>query len=151
MSTRRTVVFSGNDSSTLIDDAKRIVRRRHKHSPHQIDDGDLRPVNFTSPETTAGGIRRIVCGANETRLFADVIDRFLLVEDVIAGGHDVDAVGKQLLAKCRRDGEAAGEVFGIHDREIDVVLFAQILNTLEHRHTPGLRDHISDHQHFHLV
>jgi hypothetical protein len=45
----------------------------------------------------------------------------------------------------RRDGKSTGEVLGVHDREIDLVLLTQILNPVEHSYAPRLRDDISNH------
>ena len=55
-----------------------------------------------------------------------------------------------MFTQRRRDGKAAGEVLGIHDGEIDLVLFAEILDAFKHGDAPRLRNYISDHEDFHI-
>jgi hypothetical protein len=50
-----------------------------------------------------------------------------------------------LFTQLRRDGKTTREVLRVHDGEVDLVLFAQILDALEHGYAPRLRDNISDH------
>src|SRR6185369_539918 len=133
----------------VIDNPKRIVRGWHEYTPHHIEHCDFRVLHFPDPVSTARRVGRIVCRTNEARLFADVFNRFFLIKDVIAGGHHVDAGRKQLFAQGGCDGKTASEIFGVHDGEIDVVLLAQVLDTLEHSNAPGLSNDISNHEDFH--
>ncbi len=92
-----------------------------------------------------GSVGWIVCGPDQTRLLADVIDGFFFIEYVIAGSHHIDAGGEELFAQRRGDGKTTREVLSIHNGEVDVVLFAQILNALQHSQAAWLRDHIANH------
>jgi hypothetical protein len=111
----------------------------------------VRSIYFTNPVTPAWGVGRIISRTNESRLFANVFNRFFLIEDVVTGSHHVDPGGKQLLAQLRRDGKSARKILCIHDREIDLVLLAQILDAFEHSYAPRLSDNISDDEDFHNV
>ena len=64
----------------------------------------------------AGGV---VGRPQQPRLGADVVERFFLVPDVIARGHDVDAQVEELVADLPRDAEAGGRVLAVGDDEID--------------------------------
>jgi hypothetical protein len=85
----------------------------------------------------------------QARLARDVGGGLALVEDVVAGGHHVDAGGEKLLGHRLRDRVAAREVLGVHHGEVHRVLLAHVPDALEHRHAAGARHHVSDHQDSH--
>jgi hypothetical protein len=151
MSTTRTDVFVEPREQRVGRGERAVVRGRHVDAPHQVDDGDARAAHLADPEPAAGRGRRVVRGAQQARLARDVVGGLALVEDVVAGGHHVDAGGEQLLGHRGRDGEAAREVLGVHHGEVNRVLLAQILYALKHRHPPGPRHHVSDHQNSHRL
>ena len=70
----------------------------------------------------AGRAGGVVGRPQQPRLGADVVERFLLVPDVIARRHHVDAPVEQLIADLARDAEAGGGVLGVGDDEIDAVV-----------------------------
>jgi hypothetical protein len=82
-------------------------------------------------------------------LFLDVFNHLVLIEDVIAGGHHVDARSEKEIGNRRRNRKSARHVLSIHHREIDRVLLFQILQTIDKRRTPGFADHIADEKQFH--
>ena len=123
----------------------------HKDSTQQIKDGDGRAFYFTDPNSLPGRVRRIVGRAHQPRLLLDVIDDFVLIKNVIAGGHHVDALREQMIGQRRGDRKAAGDVLGIHDREIDGVLLFQILQTVEHSRAARLAHDIANHQNLHGI
>ena len=67
----------------------------------------------------AGGVVR---RPEQPRLGGDVVERFLLVPDVIARRHHVDAPFEQRVADVARDAEPGGRVLRVRNREIDVVV-----------------------------
>ena len=102
------------------DDGERIVDVQHEDAPHDVDDADRSPVRgareIAAVARRAGGV---VGRAQQARLGADVIERFLLVPDVIARRHHVDAPVEQLIADLARDAEAGRRVLGVGDDEVD--------------------------------
>ncbi|HYJ45039.1 MAG TPA: hypothetical protein VEV81_00395 [Pyrinomonadaceae bacterium] len=70
---------------------------------------------------------------------------------MVAGGHHVNPGVEELVGQGGRDGKTARDVFGVHHGQVNRVLLAQILDTLEHGDAPGPRDDISDHQDFHKL
>ena len=73
----------------------------------------------------AGHAGRIVGGAEQPRLGADVVERFFLVPDVIAGRHHVDAPVEELIADLAGDAEAGRRVLGVGDDEVDLMVIDQ--------------------------
>ena len=88
-------------------------------------------------------------GPQQPGLDADVADRFLLVPDVIAGRHHVDAVREQVVADLARDAEAAGGVLGVDDHEVDAVPAHNRVEPGAHQIAPGAPDDIADKQDVH--
>ena len=94
---------------------------------------NTRPITLMTPTdravarareiaAVAGHAGGIVGRPQQPRLGADVVERFLLVPDVIARRHHVDAPVEQLVADLARDAEAGGRVLGVGDDEIDAVV-----------------------------
>ena len=92
-----------------------------------------RPITLMTPTDSAvararqiaavaGRAGGVVGRPQQPRLGADVVERFLLVPDVIAGRHHVDAPVEQLVADLARDAEAGGGVLGVGDDEVDAVV-----------------------------
>ena len=113
---------------------KRIVEGRHEDASHEVDDANrlagARPAEITAAARDAG---REVRRAQQLRLPRDVVEDFLLVPDVIAGGHDVDAVPEDGIGNVAGDAEARGRVLDVGDHEVDVAL-------LDERRDGPLRD-----------
>ena len=55
-----------------------------KNTAQQVHHRDADAFHFTNPNAIARRVRRIVCGTQQARLLFDVVDDFVLVEDVIA-------------------------------------------------------------------
>ena len=69
-------------------------------------------------------MRRLrVCASTGHR---HVVEDFLLVPDVVAGGDDVGAEVEELFGEGGRDAEAAGGVFTVDDEEVDGVGFDDV-------------------------
>src|SRR5206468_6701251 len=70
-------------------------------------------------QTGAGRPPRIVERPEETRLPGKVVENLLLVPDMVARGHAVDAAGEDLLAQIRRDAESVRGVLDVRHHEVD--------------------------------
>src|SRR5258705_3038300 len=82
----------------LINYTKWIVGGGHEHAPHDIEHRHLNTLNLSGPKPVTGSVGRIVCGADQSGLFADVVNGFLLIKNVITGGHHINSRREQLLA-----------------------------------------------------
>src|SRR6185503_12292599 len=89
---------------------------------------------------------RVVRGPEETRLGADVIERFLLVPDVIARGHHLDAPVEQLVPDLAGDPEPRRGVLRVGDDEIDAVVLDEAGEPLPHELAAGTADDVADEQ-----
>src|SRR5205823_8465019 len=88
---------------------------------------------------TAGGI---VGGPQQPRLRADVVERLLLVPDVIARRHHVDAPFENLVADLARDAEAGRRVLDIRDDDVDCVVFRYRRQAAPHQLAAGPPENI---------
>ena len=68
---------------------------------------------------------------------------------MIAGGDDVDAEGKKLVADLARDTKATSRVFTVGNDKIEVEPFFQFGQVGFHGISPRTPDHISEKQHSH--
>src|SRR3989442_10429816 len=68
---------------------------------------------------------------------------------MIAGSHDINPGREKQISDGWRDGKAAGDVLGIDDGEIDLMLLFQILQTIEQRRASGLTHDITDEKKLH--
>ena len=104
-------------------DGERVVDVEHEHAAHHVDDADRSAVaRAREIAAVAGRAGRVVGRPQQPRLGADVVERFLLVPDVIARRHHVDAPVEQLVADLAGDAEAGRGVLGVGDDEIDAVV-----------------------------
>src|SRR5207249_2802951 len=97
----------------------------------------------------AGHAGRIVRGAEQARLDADVVERLALVPDVIARRHDVDAPLEQLIADLPRDAESRGRVLGVRDDEIDLVMLHDRGQSVPHEIASGPPHDVADEEELH--
>ena len=87
---------------------------------------------------------RVVGRPQETRLGSDVVERLLLVPDVIARGHHVDAEVEDLLANLARDTETAGRVLRVGNDEVDLMALDEAGQALTQQITSRFADDIAD-------
>ena len=101
-------------------DRERIVDVRHEDAAHDVDHADG-PAVLGAREiaAVAGHAGGVVGRPQQARLGADVVERFLLVPDVIARRHHVDAPVEELVADFAGDAEAGRGVLGVGDDEVD--------------------------------
>src|SRR5439155_2014883 len=104
-------------------DGKGIVDRQHEDAAHDVDHAD-RVAGVASREVAAVPRRAggEVGGTKQARLGADVVERLLLVPDVVARGHHADAPVEELIADLARDAEARRRVLHVGDHQIDGVV-----------------------------
>ena len=69
---------------------------------------------------------------------AEIVDNLALVPDVVAGGEDVGAEVEEVFGDGRREPEAAGSVFRIHDDEVDLALRDDVGQCSRTTRPPGL-------------
>ena len=70
--------------------------------------------------------------------------RLALVEDVVAGGHDVGAGIEHLAQDFLGDAEAAGGVLAVDDDEIELVVGDQRRQPLDHGIAAGPPDDVAE-------
>ena len=134
-------------------DGERIVDGRHEDAAHDVDHAD-RPAVVASRATIAAVARRagrVVGRPQQPRLGADVVERFLLVPDVVARGHHVDAAVEQLVADLARDAEAGGRVLGVGDDEVDRVAVDEGRQPVLDQVAPGPADDVADEEQSRMV
>ena len=126
---------------------ERVVDVQHEHAPHDVDDADRTAVaGAREIAAVAGRAGGIVRRPQQPRLGADVVERFLLVPDMVARRHHVDAPLEQLIANLARDAEAGGRVLGVRDDEIDPVEVDDARQPVPDELAPGLADDVADEQ-----
>ena len=126
-------------------DAERIVDVEHEHPAHEADYADRSAVARTCEVTAiARHAGRVVGRPQETRLGSDVVERLLLVPDVIARGHHVDAEVEDLLANLARDTETAGRVLRVGNDEVDLMALDEAGQALTQQITSRFADDIAD-------
>ena len=117
-----------------------------KTRPIDVDDADAHAVararDVAAVARYAGGV---VGRPEQPRLDADVVDRFLLVPDVVARRHHVDAAVEQLLADLARDAESGRRILGIRDHADRSAWCATIAaNAAPHEFASGPADDVAD-------
>ena len=129
----------------LQDHRKRIVDGDHEHTAHDIDDAD-RYATGRSGHVTAipGNGGREVGRAQQPRLGANVVDRFLAIPDVVARCHDVEAAVEQLIANLACDAEAGRGILNVGDHEIDLVIVADRRQAAPNQLAAGAADDVAD-------
>ena len=90
-----------------------------------------------------------MAGRSRRDSVADVVERFLLVPDVIAGRHHVDAPVEQLVADLARDAEAGRRIFGVGDDEVDGVVVDEGAEALPDELAAGAPDDVADEEDAH--
>ena len=105
---------------------------------------DLAVARAREIAAVAGRAGGVVGRPQQPRLGADVVERFLLVPDVVARGHHVDAPVEQLVADLARDAEAGGGVLGVGDHEVDAVEVDDAGQAAPDQLAPGLADDVAD-------
>src|SRR5262249_50749396 len=112
----------------------------------QVDYCDGDAADFADPASFAGNAGGVIRGAEQSRLFIDVFEDLLLVEDVVAGSHYVDSGGEHVFGYSRRDRKTRGGVFDIRDHEIDFALRAQIMDPFFKRTPARSGNRVTGHQ-----
>ena len=101
---------------------ERVVERGHEDAAHQVQHADglagARASDEAAAARHAGGE---VGGPQQLRLPRDVVEHFLLVPDVVAGGHHVHAVAEDRIGHVAGDAKAGGGVLDVGDDEVDAV------------------------------
>ena len=104
--------------------AKRAIDGCHVGAPLQIDNRAVDSVSrLDDNDAGTRQLRRVIGWTQQARLAREVVINFALVPDMIAAGEHVDAEAEQIVGQLRRDAEAAGGVFAIGDREMNVFGF----------------------------
>src|SRR5262245_40450999 len=125
---------------------ERVVALAHEDPALQVDYGDGDAADFAHPPAFAGDAGRVIRRAQQSRLLVDVFEYLLLVEDVVAGSHHVNAGGEQVFSDSRRDREATSGVLDIRDHKIDLALRTHIMEPFFERPTTAASDCIAGHQ-----
>ena len=124
-----------------------VVDVEHEHATHHVDDAHgCAAACPREVAALAGRSGRVVRRPEETRLCADVIERFLLVPDVIARGHHLDAPVEQLIADLPGDPEPRRGVLRVGDDEIDAVVLDKAGEPLPHELAARTTDDVADEQ-----
>ena len=95
----------------------------------------------------AGGeVRR----SDQTRLELDVIERFPLVPDVVAGGHHVDTVVANGVTDLAGDAVATGSVLYVGHHQVEPVSVDQRRDPHARQTAPRFADDVTDEQNLHV-
>jgi len=123
-----------------------VVALAHEDAALQIDHGDGDAADFADPSAFARNARGVIRWSQQSRLFINVFEDFLLVEDVIAGGHHVDSGGEQVFGYSRRDRKTGGSVLDVRDHEINFALRAQVVEPFFEYTPTGSGYRVTGHQ-----
>ena len=131
----------------LLDHDERVVDVEHEHATHHVDDAHrCAAARAREVAAFAGRPGRVVRRPQQPRLGADVIERFLLVPDVIARRHHLDAPVEQLIADLAGDAEPRRGVLRVGDDEIDAVVLDEAGEPLPHELAARTADDVADEQ-----
>ena len=134
------------------DHGKRIVDVQHEHAAHHVDHADRHIVPGAGEVApVAGCAGRVISGAEQPRLGADVLERFLLVPDVIPGGHHVDAPIEQLVADLARDAEAGRGVLDVGNHQVGVMMLDDAAQAVTDEIAARPADDVADEQQAHAL
>jgi hypothetical protein len=97
----------------------------------------------------AGRAGRIIQRAQKAFFVGEQFHDFLLVPQMVAGGDDVHARGKNFPGGFGRDAGAAGGVFAVGDDEVERVLLAEFGNKFCNRAPARLSHDVADEKQFH--
>src|SRR5215467_9868220 len=119
-----------NFLENLVGHAKRVVIRRHKHAPLQIDHGIGHLALEPLIHARAWHIRRVIRGPQHatSRTVAvpfhhlEVIDDLALIPDVVSRRDHVDVELEKLLRQRGSDPETGGGVLSVRNDQIDAAL-----------------------------
>ena len=138
--------------------AEGVVAGGHEDAALEVEDGVLGAVaEGAFVDTEAGGSVGVVGGAEDAAA-ADVgvggdghvLEDFLLVPDVVAGGDDVGTEVEELFGEGGGDAEASGGVFAVDDEEIDGVGFEDVGEVLADDVAAGRTEDVADEENVHL-
>ena len=131
-------------------DGERIVERRHEDAAHDVDDADrLAGAGAADDAAAAGDAGGEVRGSQQSRFARDVLQDLLLVPDVIAGRHDVDAVAEDRVGDVAGHAESRGRILDVGDDEVDVALLDERGDGAPRDLTPGLAEDVANEKDVH--
>ena len=146
-STMMTRALARSASISRSDDRERIVERRHEDAAHHVDHADrLAGAGASEIAAAARHAGGEVGRAQQLRLPRDVVEDFLLVPDVIAGGHHVDAVAEDRVGDVAGDAESGGGVLDVGDDEVDGVPLDERGEAAPGDLAPRLAEDVADEQ-----
>jgi hypothetical protein len=129
---------------------KGIVEVGHKDAALDVDHRNRAASrDLEHSGATADGARWIIERPQETRFLVQQFHDFLLVPQMIAGSHDVDAGGKDLFGGPGSDAGAAGGVLAIGNDRVEVEASAQLWDQLLNRFAARLAHDIADKKNVH--
>src|SRR4029078_7826278 len=92
----------------------------------------------------SGSPLRKVLRSDELRLPRDVVKDLLLVPDMVARGHRVDAVAEDRVGEVAGDGEAGGRALDGDNDEVDPLALDQRGNGAARALAPGLTEDVAN-------
>ena len=117
--------------------AKRIVNRRHKGAPHDVEDPDGHAVRDERAVALTREAGRIVGRTQHAVARLQVRLEVALIENMISAGNEVDAGFEQLLGGLRRQTKTARDVFAVGDAGVNLMLIANQRDTALERVAAG--------------
>ena len=108
-------------------------------------------ARFRHVRAAARGPGGVVGGAQQPALGGDVVQRLLLVPDVVAGSHHVHAVLEKRIADVLGDAKAGGRVLRVGDHEVHAVVGDEPLEPLAQELTARPSDDVADEEQPHAT
>ena len=130
---------------SLVGLSERTVYRRHENAALEVEHHDF-AVHHPAP---AG--RAVVVGRPEQGQFVHVGEDVLLVPDMVAGSHHVNAGVQEVTGGFEGESEAAGGVFRVGGHQVDVELTAQLWQQARQGLPARFADYVADHQDSHSL
>ena len=127
-----------------------IFQRRHECAPLQIEDGDGRKFSrMPDRAALADDAGRIIERAQKSGFGQQQEIDFLLVPQMIAGSHDIDARLEDFSRCIDSDAGSARRIFPVGDDHVDLVGEAQFGEKLPHSVPARLPNDVADKKKLH--
>lgn len=111
----------------VVDDLERPDWDVEEEPPHQVQDGDRRPVlRLPEREPASGRAGGEVRGADDALRLVEVGPQVVPGPDVVAERDDVGAGGEDPVGELGRQAATVRDVLAVHDAEVGFELGAQI-------------------------
>ena len=147
----------GDLGEEIVGFAEGVVAGVHEDAALKVHDGvGLAGGKFALVDAEAGSADGVVSGAEDAAAAVvagggdgHVLEDFLFVPNVVAGGDDMGTEVEEFFGDGGRDAEAAGGVFAVDDEEVDFVGFDEVGKVFANDVAAGGAEDVADEENVH--